>query len=328
MKVNTVTEIKAGLHRYFVEDGKLVFIEGDTLYQYDLVSGTVTKRVTNMPIGLYLHKSIVGAVCIDSRILVVEGKSLPILFDSDKDYMNPHNLVLDKFVLFYNAGTGTGYEHCKARLFDLEKEEFCQWQSQSGHIVSCGDKLFRVFHGALEWLDVTTGEVRWRKELDQKEIPKLVACVDDIVIVGVGDWRTEAFQLGTDRCVWGSEVASSLLSFDNGKLFGSVSNYVSIDPKTGKRLTKFIDHEYFENIGIVSNRSNQVEMGQHMVTTDNDKGAIGLFNTQSLKFDAVKTFDDRVFRASSPICVWQNYLVIQDHRNIINVFEVDFEESA
>lgn len=96
--------------------------------------------------------------------------------------------------------------------------------------------------------------------------------------------------------------------------------YKCLNPLSGEAIDSFDDQSYFKEAGIFSQRNNYAIAGDHLITTDYQKGNIGAFNTATHKFDWHHEEEGVSFPSPSPIIYEAPYLLVHDSLGTLHVF--------
>lgn len=130
-----------------------------------------------------------------------------------------------------------------------------------------------------------------------------------------------ALEVSTGKTIWKvNSITKGKIVKDN-IIHSFLINYTQTSLENGREIKSFVDRDYFEGIGIETQRSNYVLIDNHIITTDWRKGKIGAFNTVTFKFDWVCEINDVSFPSANPIKYSEPYLYIQDNKNTLHIFE-------
>jgi hypothetical protein len=177
-------------------------------------------------------------------------------------------------------------------------------------------------------LSQNTGQILWRfdvSEIDKElEVSRLVGVSDGILVAGIGDEYMIGINTENGELVWKQRAIPDfdIIDHSNNVLHSLTSGYVKRDMKNGEILDLFDDKDYFEKeIGIESQRSNYVLVGDHIITTDWKKGRIGAFNTITHRFDWLYEEAGVSFPAGQAMKYFAPYLFVMDSKQMLHIFE-------
>ncbi len=195
-----------------------------------------------------------------------------------------------------------------------------------------GDKLFGQDNFELYRTDILTGKILWRQKirslypklLEQKGRINIIGIASSEFIVGIEKQdKLLALDIETGVIKWEIDtfIKGLYVDAEKGLLHQMLGNYSAYEIKTGKLVDNFINDTYFKSMGIESQRSNFALVGDHIITTDWQKGIVGVFNTVTHKFDWVHKEEGVSFPSPNPVVYSDPYLVVHDNKGTLHIFE-------
>lgn len=193
-----------------------------------------------------------------------------------------------------------------------------------------GDHLFAQSDFILYYIEVTSGSLKWEFDFNKKfKIPGriiLMGVNSNIIYCGIEPSEVIiALEITTGKLIWEIKAFPQLyrLGPNGDYLYAISSGYTKIEAKTGQEVDSYTNREYFEEVGIFSQRGNYAITNNHIITTDSNKGVIGAFNTLSHQFDWIHREEGVSFPAPNPIIYKKPYLLLQDNKSSLHIFKED-----
>jgi outer membrane protein assembly factor BamB len=195
-----------------------------------------------------------------------------------------------------------------------------------------GNKLFGQSNYLLYRTGIKDGNILWEQDFksvypelsENKGRLVLLDIHNSILIVGIEKLnKLLALDIETGVIKWEIDtfVKGLLMDKEKGLLYQMMVNYAAFDLDTGELKENYRDNAYFESVGIESQRSNYVLVGDHIITTDWQKGIIGAFNTVTHEFDWVHKEEGVNFPSPNPILYNEPYLLVHDNKGTLHIFE-------
>lgn len=195
-----------------------------------------------------------------------------------------------------------------------------------------GDYLFGQKSFEVHRTDITTGKILWWLDLkpiyptlmDKKGRMNYLGVNADSLIVGIDAVdKLLGVSIADGSIKWDRTTLPGYYKYNTQKevLQGITVAYECINPSTGEVIDRFVNEDYFDEVGIFSQRNNFAIVGDHLITTDHSKGVIGAFNTVTHRFDWVYKEEGVWFPGSSPIVYSDRYLFVKDFKDTLFIFE-------
>lgn len=273
----------------------------------------------------------------DNTLFLIDAKNNGLFFDDNFNEINrvPSPLKVSEIDPFSN--------YVVVFQGEIEEREFGIYSKQSKEVLwldreqkslECiGDYLFGQDSFEIHRSEIDTGKVLWKSDLKLK-YPELVnknggidflgVHNDELLICGIELLdKLLAININDGSIKWERTTLPGYYQYDIQKkvLHIITAAYKRIDPNTGNEIDSYINHDYFYEIGIFSQRGNYVIVGDHIITTDHEKGMIGAFNTVTHKFDWVHKEEGISFPGAFPIKYCEPYLFVQDNKKTLHIFE-------
>ena len=178
-------------------------------------------------------------------------------------------------------------------------------------------------------LKLLTGELIWKVDL-KEYFPildligriQIIDVIHNRVLLGIENLdKLVALDIKSGELIWETSSITQGKLVMNDLIHSFSVNYGQLSIVNGKLLKSFIDRDYFEKIGIETQRSNYILIDNHIITTDWRKGKIGAFNIDSFKFDWVYEIEGVSFPSTNPIRYNAPYLYILDNKNTLHIFK-------
>lgn len=321
-KIDTIEHVNKGFH----------IISGELLYQSQ--NALYLKRIDKREVESHIvvKDDFQGIYLLSSNIIGISGSGY-VLFDSNFHVQQNETFAngIGDFELYDGSKIviTTDYDYDlflpKDGLYDLLLNKIL-WESDAGEMLKVeSNQVFSISSKKICKRSIDDGIVIWTNDIENDNIyPELVGIYDDKVLWGLQEKdKLLAIDIETGAIKWEIDtfVKGLLIDKEKGLLHQMLGNYGAHDLKTGKLVANFNDDAYFESINIVSQRSNYVLVGEHIITTDWRKGVVGAFNTVNHKFDWVHKEEGISFPASNPIVYSKPYLVVHDNKDTLHIFE-------
>ena len=227
------------------------------------------------------------------------------------------------YALFHNRKNEANY----FSLLNLDTKEII-WEQPN----LIAPKLFNnhLFSGSLNKTILNlhsfkTGKVLWQLDLSQSHpnstIQRFIGASNGVLVVGLSNDMLLGINTQNGTIIWERKGIIKGKLIENDIIHSFMINYSKISLQDGKEINSFVNREYFEQIGIETQRDNYVKVGKHIITTDSRKGIIGAFNTETFQFDWVHTEPGVSFPGGSPMEYKEPYLFVQDNKKTVHVFE-------
>jgi len=313
---------------FLQETNNMIYQTGNIIKKKNIVNDEVILSVElRKGVNIQKIKKIDdGYIGLSSNRLIFMNKTLKVKNDKKMNYAGYH-IYKNNFLFSisdYDYSTFTG----KYGFYDFIADENI-WETDFGGIPSStdGKNLFRLSLNKIEKLNFLNGEILWVYKIqnDLKGIyPKNIGISNTSVIIGLESIdKLIALDLETGELKWEIKSFPSLDKLDETKkyIYSISSGFVKIDTETGNETDIFIDRDYFNKIGILSQRNNYAVTGDYIITTDHQTGTIGAFNTVTHRFDWIHEEPGISFPGGHPIKYSEPYLFVMDNKHNLHIFE-------
>jgi len=296
---------------------KIDVSSGESVYSVPIKSGNNIQRIEKIPTG-YIGLSN-GRVMFFSDLLELSMEKR-VRFSGYKLFQQKYLIS----VVDYDISTLKG----KYGIYEITIDKNL-WETDFGGILSSidGQNFFTLSLNSIERRSFKDGKILWICSFDGEtkgKYPQLIGINDKLVLIGIDSIdKLLAIDINDGSIKWERTTLPSYYQYDTKKkvLHAITAAYKCIDPNTGNELDSFNNRDYFDEIGIFSQRGNYAIAGDHLITTDNAKGIIGAFNTVTHKFDWVHKEEDVSFPGANPIIYSEPYLFVHDNKGTLHVFE-------
>jgi outer membrane protein assembly factor BamB len=319
-KVHSIDNVNKG---FLPIDKKLIYQTDSTLNGLDLLSLKKTNQ-THLNNNYQLIQKVK-----DGFIGLSHG--LYSLFDSELNEIltkqirfKEFQLVDNKFLLLSLDMNYSTLER-KSAIYNIENENIVyETDYNKGMLDSVDGKSFFIIETKkVSKINLKNKTIDWFVNIDNGDtIPNLIYSNDKVAIIGFYEKEyLVAFNIQTGEIVWEKSDITKGKLVEKNIIYGFLINYAEFSLEDGKKIKSFIKRDYFEEIGIETQRSNYVLIDNHIITTDWRKGKIGAFNINTFKFDWVYEVDNVSFPSANPIRYSEPYLYVQDNNNTLHIFE-------
>ncbi len=192
----------------------------------------------------------------------------------------------------------------------------------------CDNALEESMWKYIDKYDINTGELLWRYDINKisnnDKVSRLIGVHKNILVGGIGTNWLFGIDTNSGKLAWKRKTTPNFVAIDrkNDLLHSIISVYYKFDIFTGDILNRFDDISYFEDeVGIESQRSTYVQIGDHLITTDWRKGRIGAFNTLTHRFDWIHDEPGVSFPGLYLIRYYDPYLFLMDNKNNLHIFK-------
>ncbi len=320
--IDTIEHVNKG---FLIKSGKILYQSQNILYQ---------KRIDKQEIESHIvvKDDFQGIYLLSSNIIGISGTGY-VLFESNFHVRQNETFAngIGDFKLYDGSKIviTADYDYDlflpKAGLYDVLLNKIL-WGSDAGEMLKVeSNQVFSISSKKICKRNVDGGIVIWTNDIENDNIyPELVGVYDDKVLWGLQERdKLLAIDIETGAVKWEIDtfVKGLLMDKEKGLLYQMMVNYAAFDLDTGELKENYRDNAYFESVGIESQRSNYVLVGDHIITTDWQKGIIGAFNTVTHKFDWVHKEEGVSFPSPSPIIYSEPYLVVRDNKGTLHIFE-------
>ena len=318
---------------YAMFNGKLIAIrsnEENLLFEYDIEESTVSESLLN-------GEAINRIVICGERVLGIRIDGSCVLYDKK---LSNCQVRIDNSIrigLDDNCRDSTIAYRGKIRdrefgLFSIIENRFKWSRKDVKALQRIDNDIFSQDKFKLFKHDPLTGVNIWQRDF-KSMFPSLQDENGRILILGT---YGEKIYLGIDKidkliCLDSQtgEIKWSKSSIISGKKIDEVrgvmhsflTNYTQLSLDTGEELKSFVNREYFSSIGIETQRSNYILLGDQIITTDWKSGKIGGFNIETFEFDWTYNDSNVSFPAGRDMKYFDPYLIVFDSKESIHVFE-------
>ncbi len=324
-------KFEGGINKgYCVDGNELIFQSGNLLRKFNLAS----KILLNEHL---LDRVSIQKIVKNGNMFVGLSNSQICFFDSNLQNIDIRRFNYSEFNVFQNNYLinikDFDYSTMKGRygLFDLSLGSEI-WEIDTGEIIIVESNLaFVASPKSIGLREIMSGDQIWSIEISNEYMqPVLIGVKEKLVIFGLRKaGKLIAIDFNTGQIVWERAAIIDGLKIDqnNNFIHQMMINYTKYDINTGEQIFSFINNEYFESIGIETQRSNYALMRKNIITTDYKKGNIGAFNTENYIFNWIHKEGGVNFPSSNPIIYNDPYLLVLDNIGDLHVFEeVNFIE--
>ncbi|BBM02719.1 hypothetical protein [Microbulbifer sp. GL-2] len=321
-KILTIKNVNKGC---CISNNQLFFQSGKEIVQYDMAGKKeLLRRSVSDDFRCFVKRddliigiSGLGYTFFDSQLHVV--RSIRVKNGIGDYCLYNSNLVV----------VTTDYDYTlflpKEGVQDIFSDEVL-WESNSGEVIEIGSNIaFTVSLKGVSRRGLGKGELKWFVETSSgKYLPNLVGVSNDVAVFSFKDLdKLIAFDVETGKVKYEIKTFARGLCIDEkkGLLHQMLANYAAYDLLTGELKDNYQDFSYFKSVGVETQRSNYVMMGEHIITTDWKEGVIGAFNTTTHKFDWVHKMGGVSFPPPAPIVYQNSYLLLYDNLGALHIFD-------
>lgn len=318
---------------YTILNGKLLAIRSDgesLLFEYDLEKSIISESLLN-------EQAINRFINCGDKILGIRIDGSCVLYDKK---LSKSSVWIDKSIrigLDDNCGDSTIAYRGKIReiefgLFSILENRFKWSRNDVKALQRIDNDIFSQDKFILFKHDPLTGKEIWQRDF-KAMFPSLHDENGRILIFGTYEEKIYLGINNIDKLICldsqNGEIKWSNSSIISGKKIDKVrgvmhsflNNYTQLSLDTGEEIKSFVDREYFNSIGIETQRSNYILLGDHIITTDWKYGKIGSFNIETLEFDWIYNDSNISFPAGRNMKYFNPYLIVFDSKESIHVFE-------
>jgi len=232
----------------------------------------------------------------------------------------------DCFIVFY-------YGKIRDKTYGIYniKTNKILWSEKNRPIINLDNKIFYFQNNILSRLKIINGEIIWQQNLSERfqglKISRFIGVCESVLVIGLGtsndvDNYVIGINIDTGDVIWNVKTGAInhlIIDKEAYKLRGIISKYYfEIDISNGYfNKIQFSKNDY----SFDSQRTNFVQVDNHIITTDYRKGKIGAFNTKTHRFDWLHEERGVSFPGGSPMLYKKPYLFVQDNKQTVHVFK-------
>lgn len=257
------------------------------------------------------------------------------LYELNENYQINKRVTLPGFLIFefsqsakhfvLNTGFDFNTKSSKCGLYSIDSNELLFEAESEEQLILFQTKVFGVSQTFICERNMTNGDILWKLEYENQQLfPRIVYTNNHLVLFAFSDKpRLFCYDYVKDEILWEVESKGDGIYVDEQKNILHILKgyYRKIDLETGEVLASCFDHEYFLQSGIMSYRYKIVMIENHIITTDNEKGRIGAFNTETFKFDWIHEEKDIYFPSPQPMYYHAPYLFLHDNKKTLHIYK-------
>lgn len=319
-----LTAIKRVNKGFYISNSQIIYQSDKEVYEYDLIESKELFRVK-------VSDDFQGLVKKESFIIGISGLGYA-LFDLElnpqkataiENGIGDYNLYNESLVVIT-----TDYDYSlfqpKQGVQNVESDTII-WEAGTGESIRIAqNKVFTVSPKEVGKRDFSSGESEWLYGIENENfVPDLIGYFQSLVFFGLQKRdKIIALDLATGKLKWDRTTLPTYYKLDKiqNRLLILTGAYKCLDPLSGNAIDSFDDQSYFNEVGIFSQRNNYAIDGDHLITTDYQKGIIGAFNTVTHRFDWLHEEEGVSFPAPSPVIYQAPYLMVHDNLGTLHVF--------
>ncbi|MFA0964002.1 PQQ-binding-like beta-propeller repeat protein [Roseivirga sp. BDSF3-8] len=320
--------------RYFLNENNLFFTSekmdnGGEIKKMDLSNGNLIASKSTGSALFTFTKNANGFLAKD-----ISGNGLLFSYLLDKPIEIPsptkvgENHVLTDFISVYQGRI----KNREFGIYSISSNDVLWMSSQLKALEVFGDKIFGQSEFVIYRTAPDTGRLLWKSDLKTKYREligirggvRILGLCENLVIAAIENIdKLIALDLATGVLKWDRTTLAGFYKLDiiKSKLHIITGAYKCLDPISGNALDSFDDQQYFKEVGIFSQRNNYAIDGDHLITTDYQKGIIGALNTATHKFDWLHEEEGVSFPTPSPVVYQAPYLLVHDNRGTLHIFQ-------